>query len=120
VVLGCACFIDYYFIFYFHFPVAIKALKTKKRFEKQLQQLDGTLTTLEYQRESLENANSNAEILKTMGFAAKAYKTVHGDFDIDKVNDLRDEIADQQELATEITNAISRPAFGEEIDEVNE
>lgn len=96
--------------------LAIKALKNKKRYEKQLTQLDGTLTTLEYQRENLENANSNAEVLKTMGFAAKAFKTVHADLDIDKVNDLKDEMAEQQELANEINEALSTP-FNNDIDE---
>ncbi len=33
---------------------AINALKRKKRLEKTLQQIDGTLTTLEYQREALQ------------------------------------------------------------------
>lgn len=33
---------------------ALNALKRKKRLEKTLQQIDGTLTTLEYQREALQ------------------------------------------------------------------
>lgn len=33
---------------------ALNALKRKKRYEKSLQQIDGTLTTLEYQREALQ------------------------------------------------------------------
>ena len=51
------------------------ALKRKKRLEKQLAQIDGTLSTIEYQREALENANTNTEVLKTMGFASKALKS---------------------------------------------
>ena len=42
--------------------VALQALKRKKRLEAQLQQIDGTLTTLESQRISLENANTNVEV----------------------------------------------------------
>ena len=39
--------------------------------------------------------------------------------DIDKVEDLMSDITDQQELAQEISDAISRPVgFGEEFDEV--
>jgi len=34
-------------------------MKRKKRYETQLQQIDGTLTTLEYQRESLEKSLIN-------------------------------------------------------------
>ena len=65
-------------------------------FEKQLQQIDGTLTTLEYQRENLENANTNSEILKTMGFAAKAFKEANNNMNIDDVNNLQDEMAEQR------------------------
>jgi hypothetical protein len=57
--------------------VALQALKRKKRFEMQLTQIDGTLTTLEYQREVLENAHSNAEVLKVMSQASKAFKNVN-------------------------------------------
>jgi charged multivesicular body protein 4 len=56
---------------------ALMALKRKKRYEKQLQQIDGTLSTIEFQREALENANTNAEVLKNMGVAAKALKSAH-------------------------------------------
>jgi len=54
-------------------------LKRKKRYENQLNQIDGTLTTLEYQREVLENASTNAEVLKAMGNASKAFKNANGD-----------------------------------------
>lgn len=57
--------------------VAIQALKRKKKYEKQLNQVDGTLTTIEAQREALENANTNAEVLKNMKFASTALKTAH-------------------------------------------
>ena len=53
------------------------ALKRKKRYEKQLQQIDGTLSTIEFQREALENASTNTEVLKVMGDAAKALKSAH-------------------------------------------
>lgn len=97
---------------------ALQALKRKKRYEKQLAQIDGTLSTIEFQREALENANTNTEVLKNMGFAAKAMKTAHENMDIDKVDDLMQDITEQQELAQEISEAISRPVgFGEEFDE---
>lgn len=64
------------FLSYFH-PAALQALKRKKRYEKQLAQIDGTLSTIEFQREALENANTNTEVLKNMGFAAKAMKAAH-------------------------------------------
>lgn len=133
---------------------ALQALKRKKRFEKQLAQIDGTLSTIEFQREALENANTNTEVLKNMGYAAKAMKAAHENMyetfersysllfltrlcesksflwlslsvnfhrDIDKVDDLMADITEQQEVAQEISDVISRPVgFGEDYDEVRE
>lgn len=98
--------------------LALAALKRKKRFEQQLTQIDGTLTTLEYQREVLENAHSNAEVLKVMSDASKAFKNVNKNLDVDKVHDMMDDIAEQQQLAGEISTAISNPVgFDQNIDE---
>ncbi|XP_076012851.1 charged multivesicular body protein 4b [Genypterus blacodes] len=97
---------------------ALQALKRKKRYEKQLTQIDGTLSTIEFQREALENANTNTEVLKNMGYAAEAMKAAHENMDIDKVDDLMDDIREQQEVAQEISDAVCRPiGFGEEYDE---
>ncbi|XP_070536266.1 charged multivesicular body protein 4c-like [Ptychodera flava] len=97
---------------------ALMALKRKKRYEKQLAQIDGTLSTIEFQREALESANTNTEVLKTMGYAAKALKSAHQQLDVDDVHDMMDDIQEQQELANEISDAISNPiGFGQEMDE---
>ncbi|XP_008319413.1 charged multivesicular body protein 4b [Cynoglossus semilaevis] len=98
--------------------VALQALKRKKRYETQLAQIDGTLSTIEFQREALENANTNTEVLKNMGYAAKALQAAHKSIDVDNVHDLMDDITEQQELANEISEAISKPVgFGEQYDE---
>lgn len=89
--------------------VALNALKRKKRLEQQLTQIDNTLTTIEFQREALQNARSNAEILKTMQTASKAMKTVHKEVNIDSVEDVMEDIQEQQDIAAEISDAISRP-----------
>merc|ERR1711862_1017114 len=82
------------------------------------QQIDGTLTTIGQQREALEGANTNTAVLQTMGEAAKALKHAHADMDVDKVHDMMDDIAEQQDVAKEISEAISNPvAFGQEFDE---
>lgn len=97
---------------------AIQALKRKKRYEKQLQQIDGTLSTIEMQREALENANTNTAVLTTMRNAADALKAAHQHMDVDQVHDMMDDIAEQQDVAREISDAISNPvAFGQDIDE---
>lgn len=98
--------------------VALQALKRKKRYEQQLTQIDGTLTTIEQQRNVLENANTNTEVLKNMGEASKALKAAHKNMDVDQVHDMMDDIAEQQDVAKEISEAISNPvAFGQEYDD---
>ena len=53
-----------------------------------------------------------------MGEAAKALKKAHLDMDVDKVHDIMDDIAEQQEVANEIADAISNPVgYGNFIDE---
>jgi len=97
---------------------ALQALKRKKRYELQLQQIDGTLSTIEMQREALESANTNTAVLTTMNDAAKALKKANADLDVDKVQDMMDDIAEQQDVAKEISEAISNPvAFGGEYDD---
>jgi len=97
---------------------ALQAIKRKKRFEKQLAQIDGTLTTLEQQREALEGANTNTAVLQTMNEAAKSLKKAHADMDVDQVHEMMDDIAEQQDVAKEISEAISNPvAFGTDLDE---
>lgn len=98
--------------------VALAALRKKKQLESQLEKIDGTLTTIEFQKEALENANTNAEVMKVMSFASKAMKAAHNNMDLDQVEDLMDEIKEQQQISSEIANAISSPvSFGAEFDE---
>ena len=74
-----------------------------------MNQIDGTLTTLEYQREALENADTNREVLKMMLQATDSLKTIHSGINITDIEDLKDDIAEQQELTNEIANVISSP-----------
>jgi charged multivesicular body protein 4 len=97
---------------------ALMALKRKKRYEKQLQQIDGTLSTIEFQREALQNATTNTEVLRVMGDAAKAMKSAHKNMNVDDVHNLMDDVAEQQEIANEISEAISNPVgFQQDVDE---
>lgn len=86
--------------------IALQALKRKKRLEKQLSQIDGTLSTIEFQRDALESSNTNNEVIKNMAFAAKALKQVHQVLDVDDVHDTMDEIHEQSQISEEISQAI--------------
>ena len=74
---------------------ALMALKRKKKYEKTLLQLDGTLTTLETQREYLQNASTNMDVLHVMRQAASALKKTNQNLDVDQVHDLMDDLAEQ-------------------------
>jgi len=88
---------------------ALMALKRKKKYEKTLLQLDGTLTTLETQREYLQNASTNMDVLRVMRQAASALKNTNQNLDVDQVHDLMDDLSEQHSVAEEIANAISSP-----------
>ncbi|CAF1076192.1 unnamed protein product [Rotaria sordida] len=88
---------------------ALMALKRKKKCEKTLLQLDGTLTTLETQREYLQNASTNMDVLRVMRQAASALKKTNQNLDVDQVHDLMDDLSEQHTVAEEIANAISSP-----------
>ena len=80
VIYTCSALMNFYWSFF-----SFQALKRKKRYEKQLQQIDGTLSTIEMQREALEGANTNTAVLTTMDEAAKALRAAHMHMDVDKV-----------------------------------
>lgn len=97
--------------------LALQALKRRKRLEKQLNQIDGTLSTLEFQRESLENAGTNTEVLKNMKFAADALKNVHRSLDVEDVHDMMGDIHEQTEILTEISEAICGVGSNQDFDD---
>ncbi|KAB7498666.1 Charged multivesicular body protein 4c [Armadillidium nasatum] len=52
--------------------VAILSLKRKKRYEKELVQIDGTLFAIEMQREALEGVNANTKYTSNYGRRCKS------------------------------------------------
>uniref|UniRef100_A0A8C4SLH5 Charged multivesicular body protein 4Bb n=1 Tax=Erpetoichthys calabaricus TaxID=27687 RepID=A0A8C4SLH5_ERPCA len=99
--------------------VALQALKRKKRYQQHLARIDGILCNIENQREALENASTNREVLDTMSTAAAALKMAHQNMDTDRIDKLMTEITEQQEIEHEISDAISTPiGFADDIDEV--
>ena len=84
------------------------------RYDKELEQVDGTLATIEQQREALEGASTNTAVLNTITDAARSLKKANNELDVDKVQDMMEDVAEQQGIAREISEAISSPAaFGQ-------
>jgi charged multivesicular body protein 4 len=65
--------------------MALQALRRKKGYEKQLEQLDGVLNTIASQKGSLENASMNSNVLQVLKGAAGSLKKAHNEMDVDKV-----------------------------------
>jgi charged multivesicular body protein 4 len=91
------------------------SLKRKKLYESQLATLSASRMTLETQALTIESANVNLETIKAMQAGAEGLKQIHGAIDIGKVDDIRDEVAEQMELAQEISEAISMPLATQDV-----
>lgn len=98
--------------------VALMALKRRKQYMHEMDKITGTMSTLEAQVMTIENANVNLEALRAMKSGADAMKAIHGSINIDRVDETMDDIREQMDIANEVSNAISQPVgFGLEFDE---
>lgn len=97
--------------------LARNALKRKRGYEANLLKIENQIELLETQLAAIEGANLNLETMKAMKQGASAMKQIHGEYDVDKVEDTMEDIREQVELADEISEAISRPVGTEYVDE---
>lgn len=97
--------------------MAKNALKRKKGYENNLMKIENQIDTLENELTAIESANLNLETMKAMKQGAQAMKQIHGEYDVDKVENTMDDIREQVELADEISEAISRPVGNDYVDE---
>jgi len=88
---------------------ALFALKRKKMYENEIGKLQGARITLDSQILALESAAVNIETFKAMKSGANAMKGMRGDIDVDKVDEMMDEIQDEKDIHDSISEAISRP-----------
>jgi charged multivesicular body protein 4 len=96
--------------------VAMMALKRKKAYEAQVQKLSGARMTIESQLMAIEGATVNLETINAMREGAAALQGIHGSMSIDTVDNTMDQIREQMDIATEISDAIAQP-LGDPIDE---
>lgn len=87
---------------------ALGALRKKKTHEETMSKVEAMLENIESQRDMLENASANAAVLKTMAETAKIVKHEHDNLDINKVEDIVDEIREQKEISEEVANLLSQ------------
>jgi len=96
---------------------ALMCLKRQKMYEKNLDELDMMKMNLETQIHTLESAKMNAEVFKNQQAVAAGLKAIHGELDIDKVEDQQMDLQEQMDLAKEIGSALATPLTGGEIDD---
>ncbi|KAL3788938.1 hypothetical protein HJC23_000222 [Cyclotella cryptica] len=88
---------------------ALFKLKQKKLYEAEIDKIQNIKMTLETQVMNLESAAQNAETLKAMQIGKSAMTDIRQQTNIEKVDDLMDEIKEEMELAEEISNALAQP-----------
>lgn len=88
---------------------ALYSLKRKKLYEAEIDKIANIKMTLETQVMNLESAAQNAETFKAMNAGKNAMSTLREDTNIDKVDDLMDDIKEEMEMADEVSNALAQP-----------
>jgi charged multivesicular body protein 4A/B len=96
---------------------ALACLKRKKTYEAQLEKVWAQRHTVETQMMTLEDSVATVDTLSAMKTGSAAMKSIHKKTKIDDVDNLMDDIADQQDQADEISQALTQSIGGEFIDE---
>ncbi|KAF7720735.1 ESCRT-III subunit protein snf7 [Apophysomyces ossiformis] len=95
---------------------AMLALRKKKALESNIERMNNTRFTIETQMMAIENANVNLETMNAMRTGAEAMRNIHGSLDINKLDDIMDDIQSEMDISKELSEALARPV-GEEMDE---
>ncbi len=91
---------------------AMMSIKRRRMYETQREQMRAARFNQETLLMTIETAAVNIETFQTMQEGASAMKKMHGQLDIDKVDAAMDDVREQMDLASEITDAISQPLEG--------
>jgi len=84
-------------------------LKKKKQLESQLQSIQGKRLNLETQIMTLEDAYLNRETLSAMQTSSQAMRSAIRESEVDKADDLMEDINEAMEQVHEMNEAMSQP-----------
>lgn len=87
---------------------ALKVLQRRKQYEAQREQLSQQSWNMEQagmMQDNLKNVMTTVDAMKT---TSKTLKKQYGNIDIDKIEQMQDEMADLMEVGNEINESISR------------
>uniref|UniRef100_A0A915CLU0 Charged multivesicular body protein 4b n=1 Tax=Ditylenchus dipsaci TaxID=166011 RepID=A0A915CLU0_9BILA len=87
--------------------MALQALRRKKNHEKELDHVDGVLNTITQQKNALENATMNADVMQVMSSSSKALKNAHGNMSVEKIESMMDEVSEGLEEADAVRDAFA-------------
>jgi charged multivesicular body protein 5 len=82
---------------------AMDALRRKKQYEQQRDQLTGQMFNLDQTAYALESIKDTQTTVAAMQAASKQLKKEHKQFDINKIEDMQEDLADMFEDMNEIT-----------------
>jgi charged multivesicular body protein 4 len=99
--------------------LALIALKKKKTYQTQIDNISNARLTLETQICSIEGAAVNAQALAGMVEGARALRQLNRNMDVGDVEDTLDNVREQMEIANEIGTAIANPLGMDELDEAD-
>eukprot|EP00210_Caulerpa_lentillifera_P001142 g1099.t1 len=88
---------------------ALLALKKKKMFEKNIEDIGNLIMKVNEQKIMLENAQTTAETIKALTGATKATKAVMKENDIEDVDKVMEEIQDGADHMREVNERLAEP-----------
>jgi hypothetical protein len=91
---------------------AMTAMKKKALLAKQIEGLDNNIMRLTEQQNALEAAQMQVTTVAAMSHAAKAQKATMGEFNVDKVDKIFEEIQEAADQSEEIQQALATPLGG--------
>jgi len=95
---------------------ALHHLKRKKLYEKQIDQIYGKKSNIDLQIMALEGASSNKDVLQAMQSGARALQASVAETNVDRVDEVMEEIQESMGLADELGEALSQ-SIGPTMDE---
>jgi len=98
---------------------AMMALKKKKLFEKEQDQLSQSTLNLEQQVAMLEQANMSAATVDVMKVGAAAQKQLQKSLNPDVVEDVMDDIQEVQDDMQEVNDILAQPLGGDVMDDAD-
>ena len=88
---------------------ALLILNKKKKIEEEINKNQGSQLLLENQLSNLESANLNKHIINSLSKSNKAIHTLNQDLNVDKIEELMDDIQEEQDNYNTIQSIMEQP-----------